>query len=141
MLHVLESAGPLYLDDCSFSTSASTTESAFNDAAMGTIGKLRQPSLYRTTRSDALLLREETVEGSESTSLVIDEAMDRMHDCRIVALQGKSRNLMFWEVEELLESNRQLSSYDISAVEGALVFPDGNVTEGLCDQLVLVDPF
>ena len=134
MLHDLETSGPLFLqptvDDFSMMPSF---EGALNDAAVGAIGMLRRPSLYRTTKSTALL------KAKDATVDLVDETLEKMLQCRLVALQGKSRKLLFWDVDELLRSNRQLTSYDLTAVEGELVFPDGNTEKGLCDQLVLVD--
>ena len=144
MLHSLDATGPIFLEDYgdlsiipSASSSSSTLpESVLNDAAVGAIGMLRRPSLYRSSGHQALW--KEDANGVMDESLV-DEVLEKMLRCRLVALQGKSRNLMFWEVEETLRSNRQLTSYDLTSVEGTLVFPEGTVEKGLCDQIVLVD--
>jgi len=163
VLHAMESSDLLFLDDpVGFGETKSAPEiDALGQAAVGAIGRLHRPSLFRTARPTALLRDKVEAEAKtdakmeveakteaedvaaafhdESRLSLVDEVMEKMLGCRLVALQGKSRNLLFWSAEELLGSNKQLTSYDISAVEGELLFPDGNVEKGLCDQIVLVD--
>lgn len=129
MLQTLQSSGVLLLEEPRVNKcdTQGDSDSTLNHVAINTIHLMNQPSLYRSASPAAL--------GDD----VVDDVVDLMLTNQVIALQGKSRNLLFWDLDELLLSNAQLTSYDTSAVDGELIFPDGDIGSGLCNQLVLLE--